>query len=406
MLRVFRTVLYVMKVALRLLVIVVVTALAVAGFSYYSQHHAKAPSSEEAEGEEEEDLMDISLSAVQVKTAGLLFGAADERDVESTLRVNGQIVLRAKDKGSVSSLMAGIVKRILVTDGQHVAKGQTVAMVENTDVVSLQREYYSASKECEFARKDVERQQKLSQNGAGIQRNLEQAERELHVAQARMQGIARQLAQVGIGTESAARGEFITSFPVKAPMAGTVTGITASLGSYVDMQTPLMAIRDNGAVECDLNVYEKDINKIKNGDAVLLTVTNQPGKTVYGRVYGKNTYFNGNSKAVAVHVKLERGADNLFDGQYVSGSIAVGRQRSTTLPVGAIVKSEGKSYVFALNGKPDKQGYHFSRHEVTVEQTTDDMAVVELCKHLGGDKEIVTGNAFYLASLIGEHGEE
>lgn len=388
----------------RILIVVAATVLALVGFTYLSQGKASESNAEGAE--EETDLTNIPLTKRQVRTAGIGFGRAEDRDIDAKLTANGQIILRAKDKGSVASLMGGIVKDIYVTDGQYVRKGQTVATVENTDVVSLQREYYSASKDCEFARLDMRRQQTLDRSGAGIKRNLQEAEKEYHIALAKMQGIAQQLAQMGISTAGASKGRFTTSFPVKAPISGTVSNITASLGSYADMQTPLMSIRDNSAVECDLNVYEKDIDKVKVGDAVKLTVTNEPGTKIYGKVYGMNQYFTDGTKAVAVHVRLLPGRTKLFDGEYVSGTISIGRRRGKALPSGAIIRSDGKSYIFALNGKPDKRGYHFSRHEVTAGASGNGYTAVTLCKHIKEGQEIVTGNAFYLASLTGDHGSE
>lgn len=198
----------------RIIFIAVATVLALAGFSFFS----KSQASESTETEENTDYSNIPLTARQVKTAGIVLGHAEDRDIDAMLNVNGQIVLRAKDKGSVASLMGGIVKHIFVTEGQHVSKGQTVAMIENTDVVSLQRELYSASKECEFVRRDMLRQQQLDKNGAGIERNLEQARKEYNISKAKMQSIAQQLSQMGVGTASALQGHFQTSFPVKAPI--------------------------------------------------------------------------------------------------------------------------------------------------------------------------------------------
>lgn len=387
----------------KVFIIVLVTVIAFVGFTYLSQSKA----SETAESASEEtDFLNIPLSARQVKTAGLSFGQAEDRDIDTRLTANGQLILRAKDKANVSSLLGGIVKSIYVTDGQYVKKGQTVATIENTDVVSLQREYYSASKECEFARLDMRRQQNLDKSGAGIKRTLQETEKEYNIAKTKMQGIAQQLAQIGISTAGAAKGRFITTFPVKAPISGTVSNITASLGSYADMQTSLMSIRDNSAVECDLNVYEKDINKVKVGDAVMITVTNEPGTKLYGKVYGMNQYFTDGTKAVAVHVSLQPNKAKLFDGEYVNGTISTGNRRSKTLPSNAIVRSDGKNYIFALNGKPDKRGYHFSRHEVTTGSSANGYTAVTLCKHIKDGQEIVTDNAFYLASMTGDHGED
>jgi len=204
---------------------------------------------------------------------------------------------------------------------------------------------------------------------------------------------------------------------LRAPVSGTVSELTASLGSYADMQTPLMKIRNTQALECDLNVFEKDLAKIKVGNRVTMNLTNQPGVKLSGTVYGMNQYFNDNSKAVAVQVKLDAASvksylhsssanthgGKLFAGMYVSGKIA--------LPSQAIVNTDGKQYVFALNGAPSKGNYSFSRHEVTTGVSDGKYTEVKLCDHLlrGKDsadgKKIVTENAYYLASLTGEHGE-
>lgn len=389
----------------RISFIVAITVVALVGFTYLSK--SKAETHESEEHEEEVDFDNIPLTAKQVNAVNLKMGEVEPRNLDATIKVNGALVLRAQNMGEVASLMGGIVKAILVKDGQQVAKGQVVATVENTEVVSLQREYFSASKESQMAKLELDRQKTLAQNGGGVKKNLQQAEKQYQVAQANLVGIARQLGQMGISPAAVAKGKFTTVFPLRAPISGTISQMTASVGSYADMQTPLMKIRNNGAVECDLNVFEKDINKIKVGNKVLLSLTNQPGVNVSGYVYGMNQYFNDGTKSVAVHVKLDaiRGA-KLFDGMYVSGQIATGRQQCNTLPSKAIVKVDGKDYIFALNGTPKGGEYSFSRHEITTGVSQNGYTEVSLCKHIQKGQKIVTDNAFYLASLTGEHGEE
>ena len=382
------------------------TVITFVGFSFLSQ--SKAETSESENQEEEIDFQNIPLSEKQVKAVDLKMGEAQEREMDAMLHVNGSLVLRAQDMGNVSSLMGGIVKNVYVKEGQMVSRGQVVATIENTDVVTLQREYYTAYKESEMARLELDRQKTLASAGAGIKKTLQMSEKNYKVAQANLLGTGRQLQQMGISTKEVAKGKFTTVFPLRAPISGTVSDMQASLGSYADMQTPLMKIRNNHAVECDLNVFEKDIAKVKVGDQVLVSLTNQPGVNVSGRVYGMNQYLNKGTKSVAVHVKLDakRGA-KLFEGMYVSGQIATGRQLCMTLPDKAIVSVDGKQYVFALNQQHSKGGtYSFSRHEVTTGVSNNGYTEVALCKHLKKGQKIVTDNAFYLASLTGDHGEE
>ena len=409
----------------RFVLIVAVTAIAWAGFAFFAKQTGSEAHAHEEHEHEEVDFDHIPLTAKQVSTVDLKMGEAVEREMDATIDAKGSLVLRAQAMGDVASLMGGIVKSISVKEGQFVHKGQLVATVENTDVVSLQREYYSAAKECELARIDMERQKLLAQNGAGIKRSLQQAQKDYHVAHANMLGIGRQLAQMGISTAAVAKGKFTTAFPLRAPISGIVSEMTASLGSFADMQTPLMKIRNTQAVECDLNVFEKDLAKIKVGNRVTMSLTNQPGVKLSGTIYGMNQYFNDNSKSVAVHVKLDAESvksylhsssgnthgGKLFAGMYVSGKIATGSQQCLALPSQAIVNTDGKQYVFALNGTPSKGNYSFSRHEVTTGASDGKYTEVKLCDHLlkGKDgaagKKIVTENAYYLASLTGEHGE-
>ena len=213
----------------RIILIVAVTAIAWAGFAFFAKQTGSEAHAHEEHEQEEVDFDHIPLTAKQVSTVDLKMGEAVEREMDATIDAKGSLVLRAQAMGDVASLMGGIVKSISVKEGQFVQKGQVVATVENTDVVSLQREYYSAAKECELARKDMERQKLLAQNGAGIKRSLQQAQKDYHVAHANMLGIGRQLAQMGISTAAVAKGKFTTAFPLCAPIAGIVSEMTASL---------------------------------------------------------------------------------------------------------------------------------------------------------------------------------
>lgn len=389
----------------RILFIVAVTLIALAGFTFFASG-SKAEAHDEHEHEEDVDFDNIPVTQQQFKTVDLRLGEMQPRELDATIQVNGQLVLRAQNMGEVASLMGGIVKTILVKEGQTVAKGQTVATIENTDVVSLQREYYSAYKDAEMAKLEMQRQQTLQQNGAGVKKTLQQAQKDYKVAEASVIGIGRQLQQMGISVKAVAGGRFTTVFPVHAPISGTVSQLTASLGSYADMQTPLMKIRNNAAVEADLNVFERDLAKVKVGDSVVLSLTNQPGVKVSGTIYGINQYFNDGTKAVAAHVRLDATKSaRLFDGMYVQGSIATGRQLCNALPSKAIVTTDGKNYVFLLNNAPKAGKYSFSRHEITTGVSQDGFTEISPCEHITKGKKVVVDNAFYLASMTGEHGE-
>ena len=389
----------------RILFIAAATAAAILAFMFLSNMN-HSDTHEEDGHEEAVDFDNIVLTQAQVSAAGLRMDAARERTMNSTIQASGTLVLRAQHQASVSALMGGVVKSVLVAEGQHVKKGQVVAMIENTEVVAMQRDYFSALRECSTAHAEMLRQQALQQKGAGVKKTMQQAESNWQVAAAAVTGLAQQLRQMGISLKAAQQGRFATVFPLRSPIGGTVSRITATLGSYADMQTPLMQIRDNAAVEADLSVFEKDLAKVKPGCRVDMTLTNQPGSHVEGRVYGVNQYFNDGTKAASAHVKITRaGGERLFEGMAVQGLIATGSQTCYALPGAAIVSAEGKNYIFMLNKEPRGGRYSFSRHEVTTGVEQDGYTEVSLCKHAKGGRKIVVDKAFYLASMTSEHGE-
>ena len=390
----------------RIIFIAAATVAAFVCFALIGSPRHEEHSHEEESHNHEADYDNISLTQQQINTISLGMGHVEERQLDATLRASGTLTLRPESRAAVASLMGGMVKSITVKEGQRVRKGTVVAYIENTDIVALQREYYSAVKAREAAQREMLRQQTLQQSGAGVKKNLQQAQTDCSIAEANATGTARQLQQLGISVKGAAHGVFATVFPLRAPISGTVTRLNATVGSYADMQTPLMLINDNNAVEADISIFEKDLDRINVGDRVLLTLTNRPQTVLEGRIYGITPAFSDATKAVAAHVRIvSKGGTALFDGMPVDAAVATGSRRCSAVPSQAIVRTDGKSYLFALNAKPRGGNYSFSRHEVTEGVSDDGFTEVKLCGHIDSTRKIVTRNAFYLASMTEKHGE-
>lgn len=113
----------------RILVVAVAAILAWCGFTFFSNHAgAEAHAAEHGHEHEHEevDFDNIPLSQKQVDAVDLKMGEAVDRVMDATIAANGQLVLRAQNKGDVASLMGGVVKAIYVKEGQNVKRGQVV----------------------------------------------------------------------------------------------------------------------------------------------------------------------------------------------------------------------------------------------------------------------------------------
>lgn len=360
--------------------------------------------------EELHDENDIVLSEKQMKAVEITLGRIERKSLSNVARVTGQTVLDPQYRADVTPLMGGIVSSIAVTDGNRVARGQTVAWVENTEIVALQRDYLQSTGTLEQAEQELKRQKELAALGAGVGKNLQQAETACRIARSAVTGTGHQLAQLGISTAAVRAGKIVSRFPVKSPIAGYVDNIRASTGGYVDMQTPLMSVVDNDKMHCDINIFEKDIAEIRKGQEVNLVLTNRPGTDITGEIYELNSSFLDNTKSIVGHVSIKSKAEGLklIPGMYLTGLVRLDRHETDAVPSGAIVSSEGKSYVFVLTKTDSHDGqksYHFARTEVIAGASELGYTQITPVHDMAKDATIVTANAFYIESMVGEHGE-
>ncbi len=384
---------------------IIIAACALIAFASCSQN--KNTENQEAEEENHEELV---LTQTQMNTVGIALGHVEEKELGGAIKANGELRLNPQDKADVTPIIGGIVRQICVVEGQKVRAGQTVAYIENTEIVEVQKNYLVALKETEVAKQEMQRQKSLAAQGAGVQKTLQQATAEYEISNARLTGLLHQLRQMGISPKQVADGKIVTRIPVCATLSGIVGKVFVSTGSYVDATAPLMQIADNSAVYASLNVFERNIAKVEVGQDVDLVVTNSPGMHLKGRVQQINRSFDADTKAVSVHVRIVGNETaNLIAGMYVSGSIKTGQKKVKALPDNAIVRAEGRKFVFVLDETTAENGeksFRFRRAEVVTGVSELGYTQVDFVTSADADATVVTDNAFYLASMAADHGEE
>lgn len=392
-------------------------ALCLAACHGHPQQSAHEAGEEEAA---EQTAADISLSSVQLRTVGIRLGHIAPRALHSVVRVSGRTALQPQYQASVTALMGGIIRQICVSEGNRVSQDQTVAFIENTDIVALQRDYLTSRSAMIAAEQEHERQRQLAEAGAGVEKALQQATAACHMAKAQALGVERQLQQLGISPAEVRAGHIATRVPVKAPIGGYIDRIQVATGGYVDMQTPIMYIVDNSRLHCDLSVFEKDLASVRVGQAVELLLTNRPDVRLRGQVYEVGASFEGQTKSVKAHVRITDRPEGLqlIPEMYVTALVQTGVREADALPSDAIVASEGRKYLFLLTRReaalPADGGaaaeadtvYHFRRVEVTTGAEADGWTQVTPVERLPEGATVVTRGAFYLSSILGGGEEE
>lgn len=307
-----------------------------------------------AETEEAEE--SIELTQAQIEAVGIQYGTIELKNLSQVVKASGQLAVPPQKRADVNVLAGGVIRRIIPIEGQSVRKGQVLAVIENTELVTIHENYLTAKNAFSFTAAELQRQKELDAAGAGIKKKLQEAQANYNTERARISTMEAQLRQLGINPATVSRGNIITSINVYAPISGTVGHILVNTGTYAQPGNSLMEIIDNSQIHADLTVFEKDLFKVRNGQKVTFTLTNQENREITGRVYGVNKSFEDESKGIVVHAIIENASTyRLIPGMYVTALISIGSELVPAIPIDAVVQSEGKNYIFVVdeeNGEP------------------------------------------------------
>ena len=196
---------------------------------------------------------------------------------------------------------------------------------------------------------------------------------------------------------------------VYSPISGVVSNVMVNMGSYVDVNTPIAEIIDNTQLHLDLYVYEKDLPKMKVGQIIHFTLTNNAGKEYDAEVFGISNSFEDASKAIAVHCRVKGNKTGLIDGMGITALVSLGKATRPAVPTDAIVNVEGQDFIFIVaesGDKSEKGNQTFER--IPVAKGTSDVGYSEitLLKDVPKNAKVVTKAAFFVSAKMTNKGEE
>ncbi|PYF74638.1 efflux RND transporter periplasmic adaptor subunit [Pedobacter nutrimenti] len=367
----------------------------------------------ESHAEKEEPAEGLELSKAQMQAVSIQIGNIEHKNLSAVVKASGKLEVPPQNKAQVNVLSGGVIFRINVIEGQKVSKGQIIAIIENQDLLKIQQDYLSAKNGFTYVEAEYNRQKQLKDAGAGTGKSFQLSQANYNSELSRIKALERQLQQLGISAKQIATGNLTSQYPITSPIKGTIGTISAQTGSYAQPGTSLMDIVDNSNIHADLIVYEKDLSKIRIGQKVNFQLTNQDNQLIEGKIYGINKSFENDSKGVVVHAIINKTGRNLIPGMYVTGLINVGTELLTVVPLDAVVKAEGKEYIFVVEESSEKkheahsesdeekeaeEATHFKKVEVVTGVSELGYIQITPLEKLPENVQIVTKGAFYLQS--------
>ena len=356
---------------------------------------------EVVEKEKVATIKEVELNEAQFKAANIELGTFSKKNLSEVIEANGFTKLPPQNQAEVSVQTTGIIKSILFKEGQYVNKGQTLATIESPEFARLQEAYLTSKSNLNYLKLEFERQKTLNEEEVNSKKTFQKTKSDYEIEKARYNSLQMQLNVFNIN----ANGEATATVGVKAPISGYVTTINIKIGSNVEIGKPLLSIVDNSKLHVDLLVYEKDLYKIEVGQTVRFIFTNQNEVEITGKVFSIGKAFENDTKAVAVHVEIANNNQKLISGMYVNALINLGTKEVFALPEDAIVKADGRAYIFVLEeGHEEKNETqkmnHFQRIEVKVGIKQLGFTQVNLLQKIEPNAKIALKGAYYIQSHL------
>jgi cobalt-zinc-cadmium efflux system membrane fusion protein len=310
----------------------------------------------------------LVVQPVELRNAphALVFPATIEADPSRTANVLPALT------GKVVELKVGL--------GDHVTRGQVLAVVDSGDLAQAYADVDKARDALDLAKKGLDRARGVKAAGGAAQKDLEAAQSSYNQAQAEFNRAQTRLIAVG-GAPGSAR-----TMTVSAPVSGYVTTLSVSPGTYVnDPTAAMMTIANLDAVWITANVPESELGLVAKGQLVDATLAAYPDEVFHGRVSFVSPVLQADTRRDMVRVAVANPDGRLKPNMFANASFSIPQPAQVFVPESALLMNNDSITVFV-----EVSPWTFERR--TVELSYDETAGARVVKGLkAGDRVIVRG---------------
>ena len=202
---------------------------------------------------------EINITKQQFEGENMAFGSLSEQEFNENVITNGMIDVPPHNKSSVTSFIGGYITKTPLLVGDKVKKEQLLVTLENPEFVEIQQNYLEVAEQLNYLKSEFTRQKTLYDENITSQKNFLKAESTYKSNLAHYNGLRKKLQMMSINPTSVEQGHITSTINLYAPIAGYITQVNVSNGTYVSPSDIVMEIVDTDHIHLELSVFEKDI---------------------------------------------------------------------------------------------------------------------------------------------------
>lgn len=349
--------------------------------------HKEAPNTVEVDEGMLRDLR-ITTRGVESRTGGDL------------VMLLGELAVDQRAYAEVGAPVAARVTRLLVSAGEAVRSGQTLAELTSPELGRERAEYLSASARLTLTEAALDRKRGLAAERIVPLREVQEAESAAGEARASLRASRAAIAAFGVDPP-ADDGDGATSsaFVLRSPVAGSVIERTAVIGQLLDPAAPAFRIGNLSTLWLTVHAFERDAVRIRQGVSARLAFPALPGEDFDGTVTMVGRQVERESRTVPVRIDVKNRRHLLRPGMSATATLPVGESGAAilTVPVASVQRVRNEWCVFL-----SKDANHFEIRRIG--RGRDLGGEVEVLSGLRAGETIVVDGAFLLKAQA-EKGE-
>ena len=293
---------------------------------------------------------EMQVSAPESLQAQIQVSEVMSQSVSDTLRVAGQIDFDEQALTRIGASVTGRVTQINASLGQVVNKGDTLALINSSELSGSQLAYLKARSEKELHRRTMERAKTLFEADVISAAELQRRENEYEIAAAETRAAQDQLRVLGVSPKSierlASTGVIDSVASVMATIKGVVVERKIAAGQVVQPSDVLFAVADLSRVWAVAQVPEQQVGQVKVGQAVSIEVPALGHEKLEGKLIYVGQTVNPETRTVLVRTELDNKGGRLKPSMLASMLIESTPTQRVVVPITAVVRQDDADYVF------------------------------------------------------------
>lgn len=362
---------------------------------------AGAPKVEAHKKEVHEEGM-VRLDPDAVKTAGIEIQKVTSDNFVPSLSATAVIEPNSDRISRVGARVTGRIAKVTAMQGDRVKTGQTLAYLESVDLDQAWADYAKAKGKRSLAAANLKREETLFQKKVTPEKDVLKARQEFSEAEAdvalnekRLRILGVEQSKVNGSSDGIKNNHHLILIP--SPINGVVIQKTVTQGEMVNPDKVLFTVSDLSSLWVVIDIYEKDLSRVRTGIEAKLLVAAYPNTAFKGRISYVGDVMDEKTRTVKARVTIDNGKGLLKPGMFATvsmDSLADSRTEKTiVIPEEAVFRDGSETYVFLSSG----EGKFAARQVLTGPASGEKIEIKEGLK--AGDL-LVTRGAFALKSEL------